>query len=487
VPWLLKYYLTTAVVVLMFITSMGIFGFLSKAHVEQTSAETNVGTQIETIEEKILRSENKINRWVKEIDNLNSQGGSGAEVRVDELIQIEQQNLNDLFTRITDEKNTINEQSNIAIKNLQNDLNALYERIATEKKDFLAAVDSTKNDIKSTAKTQIDLLTSTAQSKIQLQNDRLSQAQQRKDEDILQTNRMRDNRQISKKDYQTKIAEIEANEIAVASAVQKEILAINEQLTADITAINEQMQKELDAVVTTNDVDTKYQTQIEQLQSQIAREQEQLDNKLIAVDNKYLSQIESINQRIKDLRTQSTNKTEDIDVRIAELEELIDAEQIKIDVQNEEKIIIMTKLAKLEADVGPLKYIAEFMYGQDADKNLLEEAVRWVIITIIFVFDPLAVLLLIAANFSLKQRYGWDFESFQDRHKKVEPQPTEVPKATGLKVGTAIISSKKKDPKVVVKEVESSLDVNKPKDVKELEQKVKQKIEGNSNSSFLDE
>ena len=487
VPWLLKYYLTTAVVVLMFITSMGIFGFLSKAHVEQTSAESNVGNQIETIEEKILRSENKINRWVKEIDNLNSQGGSGAEVRVDELIQIEQQNLNDLFTRITDEKNTINEQSNIAIKNLQNDLNTLYERIANEKKDFLALVESTKNDIKSTAKTQIDLLTNTAESKIELQNDRLSQAQQRKDEDILQTNRMRDNRQISKKDYQTKIAEIEANEIAVASAVQKEILAINEQLTADITAINEQMQKELDAVVTTNDVDTKYQTQIEQLQSQIAREQEQLDNKLIAVDNKYQSQIESINQRIKDLRTQSTNKTEDIDVRIAELEELIDAEQIKIDVQNEEKIIIMTKLAKLEADVGPLKYIAEFMYGQDADKNLLEEAVRWVIITIIFVFDPLAVLLLIAANFSLKQRYGWDFESFADRHKKVEPQPTEVPKATGLKVGTAIISSRKKDPKVVVKEVESSLDVNKPQDVKELEQKVKQKIEGNSNSSFLDE
>jgi hypothetical protein len=147
----------------------------------------------------------------------------------------------------------------------------------------------------------------------------------------------------------------------------------------------------------------------------------------------------------------------------------------------------MTKLAKLEADVGPLKYIAEFMYGQNADKNLLEEAVRWVIITIIFVFDPLAVLLLIAANFSLKQKYGWDFESFADRHKKVEPQATEVPKATGLKVGTAIISSRKKQPEVVVKEVESSLDVNKPKDVKELEQKVKQKMEGNSNSSFLDE
>ena len=105
------------------------------------------------------------------------------------------------------------------------------------------------------------------------------------------------------------------------------------------------------------------------------------------------------------------------------------------------------------------------MYGQDADKNLLEEAVRWVIITIIFVFDPLAVLLLIAANFSLKQRYGWDFETFADRHKKPS------------------------DAQVIVKKVESDLDVNKPNDVKNLEKKVKQKLEneGNSNSGFLDE
>ena len=56
-----------------------------------------------------------------------------------------------------------------------------------------------------------------------------------------------------------------------------------------------------------------------------------------------------------------------------------------------------------EAEVGPIKYIAEFVYGEKADRDLLDRAVRWVIITIIFVFDPLAVLLLIAANISLNQ------------------------------------------------------------------------------------
>ena len=56
----------------------------------------------------------------------------------------------------------------------------------------------------------------------------------------------------------------------------------------------------------------------------------------------------------------------------------------------------MSKQAQLEVEVGP-KYIAEFVYGQEANPNLLEAAVRWVII-ITLVFDPIAVLLLIAAQ-----------------------------------------------------------------------------------------
>jgi len=57
---------------------------------------------------------------------------------------------------------------------------------------------------------------------------------------------------------------------------------------------------------------------------------------------------------------------------------------------------------KIEAEVGPIKYIAELIYGDNA-KDHFDEAVRWVIIVLIFVFDPLAVLLLIAANISLRQ------------------------------------------------------------------------------------
>ena len=49
---------------------------------------------------------------------------------------------------------------------------------------------------------------------------------------------------------------------------------------------------------------------------------------------------------------------------------------------------------KLESEVGPIRYIAEFVYGDEADRDLLEEAVRWVIITIIFVFDPICSIIV---------------------------------------------------------------------------------------------
>ena len=59
---------------------------------------------------------------------------------------------------------------------------------------------------------------------------------------------------------------------------------------------------------------------------------------------------------------------------------------------------------KIEADVGPLKYVAELIYGSENAKDHFDEAVRLIIIILIFVFDPLAVLMLIAANISLRER-----------------------------------------------------------------------------------
>ena len=68
-----------------------------------------------------------------------------------------------------------------------------------------------------------------------------------------------------------------------------------------------------------------------------------------------------------------------------------------------DKSSIELEQLKIEADVGPLKYVAELIYGDEA-KDHFDEAVRIIIIVLIFVFDPFAVLMLVAANISFKQR-----------------------------------------------------------------------------------
>lgn len=74
--------------------------------------------------------------------------------------------------------------------------------------------------------------------------------------------------------------------------------------------------------------------------------------------------------------------------------ELVDLKKQRNELEAEQK--------KIEVEVGPLKYIAELVYGSDAE-NHFDSAVRMVIIILIFVFDPLAVILLIAANFKFTQ------------------------------------------------------------------------------------
>ena len=80
--WWMRTYLSLAVLVLMFITSMGIFGFLSKAHIEQTSLSQEQVALIETLNDKETRSQAKIDRWRGELDRLLK----GEDVRVDGLI-----------------------------------------------------------------------------------------------------------------------------------------------------------------------------------------------------------------------------------------------------------------------------------------------------------------------------------------------------------------------------------------------------------------
>jgi hypothetical protein len=70
----------------------------------------------------------------------------------------------------------------------------------------------------------------------------------------------------------------------------------------------------------------------------------------------------------------------------------------------EQRAPVAAELRKVEAEVGPIKYIAALIYGDDPDANLLEKAVRWVIILLVVVFDPLAIMMVLAATESIKWR-----------------------------------------------------------------------------------
>ena len=299
-PTLTKAYLSTAVFILMFITSMGIFGFLSKSHIQQTAQSQDQIAQIETIKGNIERANGKINRWNDEIDRISSE----VNTRVDGLVNKEQQTLDALYTRIDKEKDNARQQANDEIK---------------------------------------------------LQNDRIQQAKERK-VDTLNAIELKYKNSFNTSSKAKEIDKANSNEVSVAASAQRTIKNIQSNLKTS------------------------------------------LEN----IDKKYNEQITIYQNRINKLRDSANTKTDNIDGRVNELETLVLAEQKKVDGYRKEKTGIESSYRQLEAEVGPIKYIAEFIYGEDADRNLLEAAVRWVIIIIVAVFDPLAIMLVLAASMQIR-------------------------------------------------------------------------------------
>ena len=99
-----------------------------------------------------------------------------------------------------------------------------------------------------------------------------------------------------------------------------------------------------------------------------------------------------IDRRQRDERIEIAN---DIDIIVDDIVKL-----------NEDKLPLERKQLEQEGEIGPIKSVAEVIYGQDESVKYLDNAVRWVIFALIFVFDPLAIVLVIAANLSFKERSG---------------------------------------------------------------------------------
>ena len=330
-PFLLKSYLTFAVIVLMFITSMGIFGFLSRAHLEQASEGLQSQARIERIENDIIRYEDTIKRSEIKISKLETQNTNNTD-EIQAQIDAEQNRMDQAYARV---QPAIDEQLDI-ISNEQNGTDNQVKSYLVQ----IANIDTTLDNLQSF-----------------VVNDEIKKLQ------ALVGVKTDGNYgpQTAKKVDQFRISQ---------QAEKKKLVNIVEDIRTSVdTSIVEQARVEIKRLRTIADRDVqKSQTTITRLRSQLDRVAE--------IDNT---------------------------TKILELRNIVQETETNISTLLDNKFQLETEVRVLEAEVGPIKYIAELVYG-NTERNTIDDAVRWLIIVFIFVFDPLAVLLLIAANYSFKNR-----------------------------------------------------------------------------------
>ena len=370
---LVKTYLSTAVLFLMLITSIGIFGYLSKAHQEVSGSSADAFAVVERLDGQVLREENKIELLEERIASLQTGGG------LDVSVSIRQQE-------------TIRDG---AWERVQGDIdfaNGQIDRL----RDQLALLDKAVNDLRN------------------------------KGVEVIETDAGGTFRR----------AETETIDY-VAQA--NELFAQQESQRADIKVDIDKQQANID----------KY------------REQAQND-------------INNANAEINRLRENSSADQDDTLAKIDQYNEDIDNIYENIVLIKDEKFEANQIVRDLEKEIGPIKYVAELIYG-NSEEEVLGQAIRLFIILLVVVFDPLAVMLLIAANQTLL-RYGINLEA-------TGPEPHFVDE---------ILEDTKPEVKEVIKEVEVVKEVEKeidmdaiktPRAVKALEKKLKKKLDDDGTRS----
>lgn len=388
---LVKTYLSTAVLFLMLITSIGIFGYLSKAHQEVSGSSADAFAVVERIDGQILREENKIAILEDRIASLQTGGGLDVSSSIQQQVSIRDG----------------------AWERVQGDIDYAQGQI-DRLRDQLAVLDKAVNDLRNKGVEVIET-------------------------DAGGTFRRAETETI---DYVA-----QANELFEQQSQQR----------ADIKEDIDKQQANID----------KY------------REQAQAD-------------INNANAEINRLRENSSTDQDEILVKIDDYNDQIDDIYANIVVIKDEKFEAESVVRDIEKEVGPIKYVAELVYGESGEE-VLGQAIRLFIILLVVVFDPLAVMLLIAANQTLL-RYGINLEKtgpephfvdeilddddFETQSRKIygDNMP-DVPQVKEVIVEKEVI---------IEKEVEKEIDMNAiktPRAVKALEKKLKKKLDDDGTRS----
>ena len=154
----------------------------------------------------------------------------------------------------------------------------------------------------------------------------------------------------------------------------------------------------IDAGINTTEISVK----LERLDNRINGEQRQIDRA-----EKTLKQLDDRLEKMNEgwFITRGIQQREKEQEERQQLNNIIKKSESEIDKLLDKKSEYQLEVKNFEVEVGPIKYIAALVYGDEA-KNYLDNTVRYVILLLIFVFDPLAVLLLISANMSYRKELG---------------------------------------------------------------------------------
>ena len=315
VKFLMKTYMVLAVVILSIITSVGIFGFLSKAHIEQSGLAGNAGAEVTRVEELIERERGKIQVSEERIERIDSGGTLDIPLYI-----LQQEEIRDTaWERVQGDITYAENQIESIRSNLNTDID--------QKEQELAELDAIVQSYTSQGTTG-NLLNRTDNVAVGIE--------------------VRESQKVEREAIADEIDELR-------SYAEEQIASYRNQI-AEYRA------------------DT--QTTIDNANAEINRLR---DNESVSQDNK--------------------------DEQIDNIQVKIDESYSKIDEYNITLFDKRSIVRELEQEVGPIKYVAQLIYGDDS-ANSIDSAVLILILLLIFVFDPLAIVLVIAANLSFKERQG---------------------------------------------------------------------------------
>ena len=315
VQFLMKTYMVTAVIVLSIITSIGIFGFLSKAHIEQSANTGDAFAEVQRVEQLIDRQRVKIGVAEERIVRIES----GGNLDVTESIRQQEEIRDTAWERIQGDITYAEQQIESIRASLDTDIAQKQQELAE-----LDAIVASYTDQGTTGGA---------------------------------FNR-RDN-------------------VALGIEVREQQQPDRDRINNDIQALREYAEQQI----------AGYRNQISQYRTDTQ------------------STIDNANAEINRLRDQETNSQENKDGQIDTIQGTIDEAYAQIEEYNVTLFDKRSIVRDLEKEVGPIKYVAQLIYGDDSASSI-DSAVLILILLLIFVFDPLAIVLVIAANLSIKERRG---------------------------------------------------------------------------------